>query len=29
LVLVATFLGALEIMRDRGLENEWFASSFR
>ncbi|MBV8935795.1 MAG: DHA2 family efflux MFS transporter permease subunit, partial [Alphaproteobacteria bacterium] len=27
-VLVATFLGALEIMLDRGLEEDWFASSF-
>jgi MFS transporter, DHA2 family, multidrug resistance protein len=27
-VLVATFLGALEIMLDRGLEDDWFASSF-
>ena len=26
-VLVATFLGALEIMLDRGLEDDWFASS--
>ena len=26
--LVATFLGALEIMLDRGLEDDWFASSF-
>ena len=25
-VLVATFLGALEIMLDRGLEDDWFAS---
>jgi MFS transporter, DHA2 family, multidrug resistance protein len=27
-VLVATFLAALEIMLDRGLEDDWFASSF-
>src|ERR1700752_1949185 len=27
-VLVATFLGALEIMLDRGLEDDWFGSSF-
>ncbi len=27
-VLVATFLGALELMLDRGLEDDWFASSF-
>jgi DHA2 family multidrug resistance protein len=27
-VLVATFLGALEIMLDRGLEDDWFASGF-
>ena len=27
-LLVATFLGALEIMLDRGLEDDWFASSF-
>ena len=27
-VLVATFLGALEMMLDRGLEDDWFASSF-
>jgi MFS transporter, DHA2 family, multidrug resistance protein len=27
-VLVATFLGALEVMLDRGLEDDWFASSF-
>ena len=27
-VLVATFLGALEIMSDRGLEDDWFNSSF-
>ena len=26
--LVATFLGALEVMLDRGLEDDWFASSF-
>jgi MFS transporter, DHA2 family, multidrug resistance protein len=26
--LVATFLGALEIVLDRGLEDDWFASSF-
>jgi MFS transporter, DHA2 family, multidrug resistance protein len=26
--LVSTFLGALEIMLDRGLEDDWFASSF-
>ena len=25
-MLVATFLGALEIMLDRGLEDDWFAS---
>jgi MFS transporter, DHA2 family, multidrug resistance protein len=28
LILVATFLGALEIVLDRGLEDDWFASSF-
>lgn len=28
LLLVATFLGALEIMLDRGLVDDWFASSF-
>ncbi|MFL5265255.1 MAG: DHA2 family efflux MFS transporter permease subunit [Stellaceae bacterium] len=28
LVLVSTFLGALEIVLDRGLEDDWFASSF-
>ena len=28
LVLVATFLGSLEIMLDRGLEDDWFGSSF-
>ncbi len=27
-VLVATFLGALEVMMDRGLEDDWFASTF-
>lgn len=27
-LLVATFLGALEVMLDRGLEDDWFASSF-
>ena len=27
-LLVATFLGALEIMLDRGLEDDWFASPF-
>jgi MFS transporter, DHA2 family, multidrug resistance protein len=27
-LLVATFLGALEIMLDRGLEDDWFASNF-
>lgn len=27
-VLVATFLGALEIMCDRGLEDDWFGSGF-
>jgi MFS transporter, DHA2 family, multidrug resistance protein len=27
-LLVATFLGALEIMLDRGLEDDWLASSF-
>jgi DHA2 family multidrug resistance protein len=27
-VLVATFLGALEIMLDRGLEDDWFGSNF-
>jgi MFS transporter, DHA2 family, multidrug resistance protein len=27
-VLVATFLGALEILLDRGLEDDWFDSSF-
>jgi DHA2 family multidrug resistance protein len=27
-VLVATFLGALEVMMDRGLEDDWFASNF-
>ncbi|KAA5611235.1 DHA2 family efflux MFS transporter permease subunit [Rhodovastum atsumiense] len=26
--LVATFLGALEVVLDRGLEDDWFASSF-
>jgi DHA2 family multidrug resistance protein len=26
--LVSTFLGALEIVLDRGLEDDWFASSF-
>jgi MFS transporter, DHA2 family, multidrug resistance protein len=28
LTLVATFLGALEIMLDRGLDDDWFGSSF-
>jgi DHA2 family multidrug resistance protein len=27
-VLVATFLGALEVVLDRGLEDDWFASNF-
>jgi DHA2 family multidrug resistance protein len=27
-VLVATFLGALEVMLDRGLEDDWFGSAF-
>jgi MFS transporter, DHA2 family, multidrug resistance protein len=27
-MLVATFLGALEIVLDRGLEDDWFGSSF-
>jgi MFS transporter, DHA2 family, multidrug resistance protein len=27
-VLVATFLGALELMLDRGLEDDWFSSHF-
>ncbi len=27
-VLVATFLGALELMCDRGLEDDWFGSTF-
>jgi MFS transporter, DHA2 family, multidrug resistance protein len=27
-VLVATFLGALEVVLDRGLEDDWFASQF-
>ena len=27
-LLVATFLGALEVMLDRGLQDDWFASSF-
>jgi DHA2 family multidrug resistance protein len=27
-VLVATFLGALEVVLDRGLEDDWFASTF-
>jgi MFS transporter, DHA2 family, multidrug resistance protein len=27
-VLVATFLGALEVVLDRGLEDDWFASPF-
>ena len=27
-VLVATFLGSLEVMLDRGLEDDWFDSSF-
>src|SRR5262249_38647163 len=26
--LVATFLGSLELMLDRGLEDDWFGSSF-
>ena len=26
--LVATFLGSLEVMLDRGLEDDWFASPF-
>ncbi len=26
--LVATFLGSLEVMLDRGLEDDWFASTF-
>jgi DHA2 family multidrug resistance protein len=27
-VLIATFLGALELMLDRGLDDDWFGSSF-
>jgi MFS transporter, DHA2 family, multidrug resistance protein len=27
-MLIATFLGALEMVLDRGLENDWFGSSF-
>jgi MFS transporter, DHA2 family, multidrug resistance protein len=27
-ILVATFLGTLEIVLDRGLEDDWFGSSF-
>jgi MFS transporter, DHA2 family, multidrug resistance protein len=27
-VLIATFLGALEVVLDRGLEDDWFGSSF-
>ena len=27
-ILVATFLGALEVVLDRGLEDDWFGSSF-
>ena len=27
-ILVATFLGALEVVLDRGLEDDWFASTF-
>ena len=27
-ILVATFLGALEVALDRGLEDDWFASTF-
>jgi DHA2 family multidrug resistance protein len=27
-ILVATFLGALEVVFDRGLEDDWFASTF-
>jgi len=27
-ILVATFLGALEVVLDRGLEDDWFASQF-
>jgi MFS transporter, DHA2 family, multidrug resistance protein len=27
-MLVATFLGALEVVLDRGLEDDWFSSSF-
>src|SRR6516225_3248013 len=27
-ILVATFLGALELVLDRGLEDDWFASNF-
>lgn len=27
-MLVATFLGALEVVMDRGLEDDWFGSSF-
>jgi DHA2 family multidrug resistance protein len=27
-LLVATFLGSLQIVLDRGLEDDWFGSSF-
>src|SRR5260370_29758240 len=27
-ILIATFLGALEVVMDRGLEDDWFGSSF-
>jgi MFS transporter, DHA2 family, multidrug resistance protein len=27
-ILIATFLGALEVVLDRGLEDDWFGSSF-
>ena len=27
-ILIATFLGALEVVLDRGLEDDWFASNF-
>jgi hypothetical protein len=27
-ILVATFLGALEVVLDRGLEDDWFASTY-
>ena len=27
-MLIATFLGALEVVLDRGLEDDWFASPF-